>query len=172
MTVLTCLEILENEPERVDRLHEVAMRMRQAYRDIGLRIGNAASPIIPIIIGSDEKAFQFSQALFENGVFALPAVYRPCPRGQALIRTAFMCTHQDRQLDFVCRCSKVLAHGIPHPLECDLDEDRRYNGQGDSEAGRAKLSYYCKPLQLRFIGTSVPAIVTQPWRSYHVHWQT
>ena len=64
--------------------------MRQAYRDIGLRIGNSVSPIVPIIIGSDEKAFQFSQALFEAGVFALPAVYPAVPRGQALIRTAFM----------------------------------------------------------------------------------
>ena len=90
MTVLACLDILEREPERVDRLHEVTVRMRQAYRDIGLRIGNSASPIIPIIIGSDEKAFQFSQALFEAGVFALPAVYPAVPRGQAIIRTAFM----------------------------------------------------------------------------------
>ncbi|MGD9609115.1 MAG: aminotransferase class I/II-fold pyridoxal phosphate-dependent enzyme [Desulfovibrionaceae bacterium] len=140
MTVLTCLEILENEPERVDRLHEVAMRMRQAYRDIGLRIGNAASPIIPIIIGSDEKAFQFSQALFENGVFALPAVYPAVPRGQALIRTAFMSTHQDRQLDFVLSVLKRLATEF-RIRECDLDEDPALNGQGDSEAGRAKLSY-------------------------------
>lgn len=142
VAVLTCLEILEREPERVDRLHEVTMRMRQAYRDIGLRIGNSASPIIPIIIGSDEKAFQFSRALFEAGVFALPAVYPAVPRGQALIRTAYMSTHQDRQLDFVLSVLDRLARefGV---RECDMTEDpgQACPDETPDAAGRARLSY-------------------------------
>jgi glycine C-acetyltransferase len=142
MTVLTCLDILEREPERVDRLHEVSRRMRQAYRDIGLRIGASDSPIIPIIIGSDEKAFQFSQALFEAGVFALPAVYPAVPRGQALIRTAYMSTHQDRQLDFVLSVLDRLAKEFK-VRECDLEEEPIQNGsiEDDEAAGRSKLSY-------------------------------
>jgi len=140
--VLTCLDILEREPERVDRLHEVTLRMRQAYKDLGLRIGGSASPIIPIIIGSDEKAFQFSRALFEAGVFALPAVYPAVPRGQALIRTAYMSTHQDRQLDFVLSVLERLAKefGV---RECDqADEPGFSNMDEEAEAGaRAKLSY-------------------------------
>lgn len=142
VAVLTCLDILEREPERVDRLHEVTMRMRQAYRDIGLRIGNSASPIIPIIIGSDEKAFQFSRALFEAGVFALPAVYPAVPRGQALIRTAYMSTHQDRQLDFVLTVLDRLARefGV---RECDMVEEPGQACQDEAAeaAGKAKLSY-------------------------------
>jgi 7-keto-8-aminopelargonate synthetase-like enzyme len=142
MTVLTCLDILEREPQRVDRLHEVTVRMRQAYRDIGLRIGNSASPIIPIIIGSDEKAFHFSQALFEAGVFALPAVYPAVPRGQALIRTAFMSSHQDRQLDFVLSVLKRLATEF-RVRECDLDDDQESSDSADQGegGGRARLSY-------------------------------
>ena len=142
VAVLTCLDILEREPERVDRLHEVTLRMRQAYRDIGLRIGASASPIIPIIIGSDEKAFQFSRALFEAGVFALPAVYPAVPRGQALIRTAYMSTHEDRQLDFVLAVLERLAKefGV---RECDLADEPGLSGSDDdAEAGgRSKLSY-------------------------------
>lgn len=142
MTVLACLDILEREPERVERLHAISNRMRQSYRDIGLRIGNSVSPIVPIIIGSDEKAFQFSQALFENGVFALPAVFPAVPRGQALIRTAFMSTHQDRQLDFVLSVLERLAKEF-RVRECDLEEDPDLAGaDGDGEgSGRTKLSY-------------------------------
>jgi len=142
VAVLTCLDILEREPERVDRLHEVTVRMRQAYKDIGLRIGASASPIIPIIIGSDEKAFQFSRALFEAGVFGLPAVYPAVPRGQALIRTAYMSTHEDRQLDFVLSVLDRLAKefGV---RECDLPDDAGQAGLGaDAQnGGRSKLSY-------------------------------
>ncbi|KHK01398.1 aminotransferase class I/II-fold pyridoxal phosphate-dependent enzyme [Desulfovibrio sp. TomC] len=142
VAVLTCLDILEREPERVDRLHEVTGRMRQAYKSIGLRIGASSSPIIPIIIGSDEKAFQFSQALFEAGVFALPAVYPAVPRGQALIRTAYMSTHQDRQLDFVLDVLEKLAKQF-RIRECDLDDEPTYAaGDEEGEAGaKAKMSY-------------------------------
>lgn len=140
--VLTCLDILEREPERVDRLHEVTGRMRQAYKSIGLRIGASSSPIIPIIIGSDEKAFQFSQALFEAGVFALPAVYPAVPRGQALIRTAYMSTHQDRQLDFVLEVLDRLAKEF-RIRECDVEaEPQPAPGDDEGEAGaKSKLSY-------------------------------
>ncbi|MHC1790745.1 aminotransferase class I/II-fold pyridoxal phosphate-dependent enzyme [Solidesulfovibrio sp.] len=142
VAVLTCLDILEREPERVDRLHEVTVRMRQAYKDIGLRIGASSSPIIPIIIGSDEKAFQFSQALFEEGVFALPAVYPAVPRGQALIRTAYMSTHEDRQLDFVLEVLERLARQF-RIRECDLEaEPAAAACDEDGESGaRSKLSY-------------------------------
>ncbi|MFU2209800.1 aminotransferase class I/II-fold pyridoxal phosphate-dependent enzyme [Solidesulfovibrio sp. C21] len=143
VAVLTCLDILEREPERVDHLHAITLRMRQAYKDIGLRIGASASPIIPIIIGSDEKAFQFSRALFEAGVFALPAVYPAVPRGQALIRTAYMSTHQDRQLDFVLSVLDRLSRefGV---RECDMAEDMDAvcpDGDAAEASGRSRLSY-------------------------------
>ena len=51
-----------------------------------------------------------------------------------------MSTHEDRQLDFVLSVLKRLATEF-RIRECDLDEDPTLNGQGDSEAGRAKLSY-------------------------------
>jgi len=138
---------LEKEPERVTRLHQVTNRMREGYQAIGLRTGQSASPIIPIIIGSDEKAFQFSQALFENGVFALPAIYPAVPRGQALIRTAYMSTHEDRQLDFVLEVLDRLARQFRIRAQ-DVEEDEIRAAQPNMTpdatadgAGRAKLSY-------------------------------
>lgn len=109
MAALTCIDILESEPERVTRLHAITARMRAAYRDMGLRISESLSPIIPITIGSDEKAFMFAQELFDRGIFALPAIYPAVPRGQALIRTACMSTHEDRQLDFVLEVMDEMA---------------------------------------------------------------
>ncbi len=145
--VLTCLDILEKEPERVTRLHKVTRRMREGYKEIGLRIGQSASPIIPILIGSDEKAFMFSQALFEEGVFALPAIYPAVPRGQALIRTAYMSTHEDRQMDYVLEVLDRLARKIRIRAQ-DVEEDEVNDAAQQLAAGsdtegssRAKLSY-------------------------------
>ncbi|GFK95739.1 8-amino-7-oxononanoate synthase [Fundidesulfovibrio magnetotacticus] len=106
---LTCIDILEAEPERVERLRANTRRMRQGYKDIGLRFSESIAPIIPITIGSDEKAFMFAQELFERGIFALPAIYPAVPRGQALIRTACMSTHEDRQMDFVLEVMDEMA---------------------------------------------------------------
>ncbi len=145
--VLTCLDILEKEPERVTRLHQITTRMREGYQAIGLRTGQSASPIIPIVIGSDEKAFQFSRALFENGIFALPAIYPAVPRGQALIRTAYMSTHEDRQLDFVLEVLDRLARQFRIRAQ-DVEEDEANATALDMTpdvaadgASRARLSY-------------------------------
>lgn len=99
--VLACLDILEREPGRVERLMAITQKMRKGYKEIGLRTYDSISPIIPIHIGSDEKAFLVAAELFERGIFALPAIYPAVPRGGALIRTAYMSTHRDEQLDFV-----------------------------------------------------------------------
>jgi glycine C-acetyltransferase len=100
-TVLTCLDIIENEPERVQRLWEITNRVRHRYEEIGLIVRDSLSPIVPIYVGSEEKAAYFSAELFKSGVFALPAVYPAVPKGQALIRTAYMSTHEDHHIDYV-----------------------------------------------------------------------
>jgi glycine C-acetyltransferase len=108
-TVLACLKVIEREPERVDRLREITRRVRTAYQEIGLLTNGSPTPIIPIFIGAEEKAAVFAQDLFEQGVFALPAVFPAVPRGQALIRTAFMSTHTDSQINFVLEVLANLA---------------------------------------------------------------
>jgi glycine C-acetyltransferase len=108
-TVLACLEVIEREPERIDRLWEIVRRARNGYREIGLISGNSHTPIIPIVIGEEEKAFLFAQALFEHGIFALPAIFPAVPRKQAVIRTAYMSTHKDSQIDYVLDILDKLA---------------------------------------------------------------
>jgi len=108
-TVLACLDVLEKEPERVNRLWEIVRRVHAGYREIGLITKDSKTPIIPIYIGDDQKAFDFARDLFEAGVFALPAIFPAVPRGQAVIRTAYMSTHEDRQIEFVLEALDRLA---------------------------------------------------------------
>jgi glycine C-acetyltransferase len=104
--VLASLDIVEREPERVARLRQIAQRAREGYREAGLYVRDSPTPIIPVYIGADEVACRFARDLFEHGVFALPALYPAVPRGQAVIRTAYMSTHEDRH---VAQAVDVLA---------------------------------------------------------------
>ncbi len=116
---LASLEILEQEPERLERLHKNAQRARAGYREIGLPISDGETPIIPIPVGSEIKAAYLARELLEHGIFALPAIYPAVPQGRAIIRTAFMATHEERHIDFVLetlyRLSKKLGRTEESP---------------------------------------------------------
>lgn len=100
-TVIAALEILQKEPERRERLWANYHKMKKGFHDLGFNTGNSQTPIIPIIIGTDEETFAFWRQLFENGVFANPVVSPAVPPGQSLIRTSYMATHTDDDLDQV-----------------------------------------------------------------------
>lgn len=119
-TVLACLDVLAEEPERIDRLRAITRRVRAAYRDIGFHTQDSETPIVPILIGSEDKAYFFARDLFDRGVFALPAVFPAVPRGHAIIRTAYMSTHEDRQIDYVLEVLGQLAKQY-HVRTCDFD---------------------------------------------------
>jgi len=98
---LAALRILREEPERVQRLAQIAEKMRNGYRQLGFNIGNSTTPVIPIIIGDDTKVLLFWKALFEKGVFVNPVLSPAVPQGMQLLRTSYMATHTDEQLDRV-----------------------------------------------------------------------
>jgi 8-amino-7-oxononanoate synthase len=98
---LAALQVMREEPERVARLDQIGARMRKAYREMGYNIGTSETPIIPIIIGDDEKTLLFWRALIDNGVFVNPVLSPAVPAGMQLLRTSYMATHTDAQLDHV-----------------------------------------------------------------------
>ena len=100
-TVLACLDILQKEPERLEKLHSNANKMRKGYTDLGFNTGASESPIIPIHIGDDEKAIGFWRLLFDNGVVCNPVVNPAVPPNGALLRTSYMATHSEEELDIV-----------------------------------------------------------------------
>ncbi|MDT9150891.1 aminotransferase class I/II-fold pyridoxal phosphate-dependent enzyme, partial [Escherichia coli] len=88
-------EILQAEPERIDNLWKNTRKMHEGFKSLGFQIGTTQTPIIPILIGSEAKAFQFTQRLYEEGVFATPAIYPAVRYGEAIVRTSYMASHTD-----------------------------------------------------------------------------
>ncbi|HDL86397.1 MAG TPA: pyridoxal phosphate-dependent aminotransferase family protein [Candidatus Acetothermia bacterium] len=100
---LAALDVMEQEPERVDRVNAIAERMRNGYRELGFEVGASETPIIPILIGDQMKALRMWKALFEAGVYTNVALPPAVPPGESILRTSYMATHTDEQM------GKVLA---------------------------------------------------------------
>jgi len=98
---MAALEVMIEEPERVQRVMEIGERMRREFRALGFNVGNSQTPIVPVIIGEDMKTFQAWRMLFDAGVYTNPVISPAVPAGQALLRTSYIATHTDEQLDFV-----------------------------------------------------------------------
>lgn len=100
---LAALDVIEQEPERVDRVNAIAERMRAGYRDLGFNVGASATPIIPILIGDQMKTMRMWRSLFEAGVYTNVAIPPAVPPGESILRTSYMATHTDEQMDEVLR---------------------------------------------------------------------
>ena len=113
-TVLKCLDILESEPERLDRLEEVSDYMRSGFRDLGFDVWDSETPIIPVVVGDMEQCFRFWRDLLAEGVFVNAVVPPAVPKGQSLMRTSYMATHTDEELDQILDAFHKVGkkHGI------------------------------------------------------------
>ena len=101
VAALTALQIMREEPERIDRVNAIGDRMRKAYTQLGFNIGHSVTPIVPILIGDNDLTFLMWKNLFENGVFVNPVISPAVAPGHQLLRTSYMATHTDEQLDRV-----------------------------------------------------------------------
>lgn len=97
--VLKAIEIVEREPERRERLWDATHYMKAALDNLGFDTGEAASPVIPILVGDDLTAWKMVAELHDEGVFANPVVSPATPEGRAMIRTSYMATHTREHLD-------------------------------------------------------------------------
>ncbi len=112
-TVLATLDIIENEPERRERLWQITEKMKSGFQAMGYNTGPTETPIIPVIIGNDEMAFMLWRLLREAGIFTNPVIYPAVPKDQSLIRTSYSATHSDEELDTVLasfeKCGKQVG---------------------------------------------------------------
>lgn len=99
MAVLAALEIMETEPEHVEQLWENGAYMLAGLQALGFNTGQTETPIIPIIIGYDDPTFLTWKLLFERGLYTNPVITPAVPPGQSLLRTSYMATHTQEQLD-------------------------------------------------------------------------
>ncbi len=97
--VSACLTIIEQEPERVQRLQAIGRKMVAGYKSLGFNVGTSETPIVPLLIGDMEKTLLFWKALFDGGVFTNPVLSPAVPPDSTLIRTSYMAIHTDEECD-------------------------------------------------------------------------
>jgi len=98
---LGSLDVMETEPHHRERLWEVVDRMQAGYRELGFDTGTSTTPVIPIVLGDDMLVFAFWKRLLEEGIFVNPVRPPAVPAGRALLRTSYMATHTDAQMEYV-----------------------------------------------------------------------
>ncbi|HEX9028639.1 MAG TPA: aminotransferase class I/II-fold pyridoxal phosphate-dependent enzyme, partial [Anaerolineales bacterium] len=109
---LAALQVMREEPERIERLTQIGARMRACYRELGFDIGTSESPIIPILIGDDDRTIMIWKLLFDSGVFVNPVLSPAVPQGKQLLRTSYMATHTDQQLEQVAETLKQVGKTV------------------------------------------------------------
>lgn len=102
---MTSLEIIQKEPDRIHRLQEIGRKMVKGFSELGFNTGTSVTPIVPLIIGNNEKTFLFWKSLFERGVYVNPVISPGVPPNRAMIRTSYMATHTDEELNRILEIS-------------------------------------------------------------------
>ena len=100
-SVSAALDVIEEQPELRARLWSNTHKMLKGYKALGYDTGTSATPIIPVVIKDTMKTYEMCRLLFENGVFVNAVISPAVPQGRELLRTSFMATHTEDQLDQV-----------------------------------------------------------------------
>jgi len=112
---LAAFDILEKEPERIERLWDNTRYFKAALAAAGFDTGASETPITPIMVGEAKAAHQFSAALFDEGLLATGIGFPTVPKGRARIRTIVTAAHSrdqlDRAIDILSRVARRM--GIP-----------------------------------------------------------
>lgn len=98
---MAALEILEQEPERVQKLIRNADKVRTELYAAGFTVIDGRTAIVPVIVGDDLLAFKMWRMLYDAGVFVNVFISPGVPQGRQMMRTSYMSTHEDEHLDFI-----------------------------------------------------------------------
>ncbi|MBE7082767.1 MAG: aminotransferase class I/II-fold pyridoxal phosphate-dependent enzyme [Clostridiales bacterium] len=110
------LDILKREPERVKNLIDIADYMRKGLEKLGVDLmPGGGTPIIPIYVYQDEKAFVACKLLLERGVYVNPSITPAVPAGYAILRTSYTATHTKEQMDYAMKQIKEVLDIINAP---------------------------------------------------------
>ena len=99
-TCLAALDILEHEPEIIERLWDNTRFFKKGLADLGFDTGLSQSPITPVIAGEGSRAMALSDRLFAEGVFAQGIAYPTVARDKARVRTIVTAAHTKEELQF------------------------------------------------------------------------
>ncbi|SDR22404.1 aminotransferase class I/II-fold pyridoxal phosphate-dependent enzyme [Thermostaphylospora chromogena] len=96
---LEALRILQREPERVAHVQRESARLRTILTEAGMRTGQSETAVIPLIAGSDERAYDYATACRKAGVIGLPVVSPAVPNTLARLRIAVTARHSTADID-------------------------------------------------------------------------
>jgi len=107
-TCIAAFEVLEQEPERIEKLWDNTRFWKKELGLLGFNIGGkttpaSETPITPIIIGDGKLTMEFSRELFQEGVLGTGITYPTVPEGKARVRTIMTATHTKEELDQALR---------------------------------------------------------------------
>lgn len=90
---LAAFDVIEDEPWRVSRLHEVCARYSEGLKAQGWDTMDSTTCVVPVLVGDEMKTLDLTRGLFDRGVFVCPIVHPAVPRGTDRLRTCLMATH-------------------------------------------------------------------------------
>lgn len=96
---IAAIEVLEEEPELIDRLWDNARHFKAGLQRLGFDTGQSETPITPVIVGAGALAHRLSDRLFEEGVFAMGIGFPTVPEARSRVRTIVTAEHTREELD-------------------------------------------------------------------------
>ncbi|MBU6361490.1 MAG: pyridoxal phosphate-dependent aminotransferase family protein [Chloroflexota bacterium] len=108
-TVMACLDIIEADPDYPKRVHSNSAKVRDALRSMGFDCGESVTPVVPVIIGSDMNTVFAWRACFDAGIYVNPVLPPGVPPNKSLLRTSYMATHTNEQLDRVIEAFRIVG---------------------------------------------------------------
>jgi len=109
---LAAMHVIRDEPELAARVIQIGERVKKELSAMGFNVGESVTPIVPVIIGDDERTFKTWKTLFENGVFVNPVISPAVPQGMPQLRTSYMASHTDAQIDQVLDVFKKVGKEV------------------------------------------------------------
>ncbi len=96
---LTALNVLDREPEMVERVHKLSTHWREGLRDMGFDVGGSETPIVPVNVGDEYTTLRFWKTMLSEGVYTNPAIYPAVNMKEAILRTSCMATHTEQMIE-------------------------------------------------------------------------
>jgi len=109
---LAALDVMEQEPERRERVWRNTQRVADGLRQMGFDIGASQTPVIPVLIGDVEKVLIAWRTLFDDGIFSHPIVPPAVPPNACRIRVSMSAEHTDEQIERVLAAFAHVAKAV------------------------------------------------------------
>jgi glycine C-acetyltransferase len=109
---LAAFDVLEQEPERIQKLWDNTKYFKQGLVAAGFDTGMSETPITPVIVGEAKTAHALSNGLFEEGVLALGIGFPVVAKGKARVRTIVTATHTREELDRALEAFRKVGHKL------------------------------------------------------------